>query len=174
MPDRQLFDVGSLAATLTDVFLPFGLTLDRLELTGDGLHVEKDPFDLTMSKPGGLVAIVSESSIKGFLDKKAPPSLSGFSISIKDGKMTVIAIARIFMPIRVAAVCTLEIVAKRQLFVRLQAVGLGEPVRKMVQAQLDQINPVLDVNHFPVAAELDSVTVDAGVVRLEGRLLGVK
>lgn len=175
MPDRHPLDVGELSATLSNVTLPVGLTLDQVVLRGHGIHLAQNPFEFKSKQAGSLVVEVSEASIGAFLNKRAPAALSDISVEISGGTLTVNALAKVLIPIRVSAICTLQIEDGKRLVVQLESVGvLGDAVKRMVQAQLDQVNPVFDVDEFPIDATLASAQLDGGMAKLEGALVGLK
>lgn len=174
MAERYPLTVGNLSATLTGAELPVGLTLDKIELGGQGIHLAQNPFEFNLKEAGLLRVEVSQASISAFLNHRAPTALSGFNVEIAGGALNVAATANVLLPIRVNATCTLEIEDKRRLYVRLSSVGGLDMVKGLVQAQLDQVNPVFDVDQFPIATEIDKVTLEEGLIRVEGRLLGLK
>lgn len=171
MSNRHSIDVGSIDATLHAVRLPFGLVLHRVVVRGEHMRLSQNPFELSLKEPGEIEVEVYAEAVADFLNRKAPAALQDFSVDIGEGSLTVHATARILVPIRAAAVCTLEIVEGSRLFVRLQSVGkLGPAVQKIVQSQLDQINPVLDMKDLPITGRLDSVTLREGKILVSGTL----
>ncbi len=174
MPARQPLDVETLEATLTSLTLPIGLTLDRVTIHGHGIHLDSDPFEFTLKKPGKLEVTVSTTSIASFLNTKAPSKIKDFEVAIDDGRLLVMANAKLVVTIKVVAECAFEIVGKSQLFVRLKSVGkLGSAVQKLVQRQLDDINPVLDVKDLPIEATLESIELKHGHITIRGDIKGL-
>lgn len=174
MPARQPLQVKTLEATLTAVVLPFGLTLDRVTVHGQGIHLDSDPFEFSLKKPGKLEVVVSTASVSAFLNLNAPSAIKDFDVAIDEGRLLVKASAKIVVTIKVVAECSLEIVDKRQLFVRLKSVGkLGSAVHKLVQKQLDEINPVLDVKDLPLSASLEAIKLEHGNITVTGTIKGL-
>ncbi len=173
MPARHLASAESMEATLTHLKLPMGLILDRVSVQGQGISLHEGPLQLSLRKPGKLDVIVSAESIAAFLNHKSPPSVRDFAVAIEEGKLLVQATAKVIVSVRVAAECTLEIVDKKQLFVRLKSVTLGPSVQKLVQNQLDSINPVLDVRDLPIKASLEKVALAHGEVHASGAVRGL-
>lgn len=175
MPNRQPLDVSSLDATLTHVRLPIGLTLDKVVVTGQGIHMDTEPFEFNLQKPGKLEVTVGAGAISAFLNTKAPKAIKDFEVAIGEGSMVVKATAKVVVTVAVHAECSLEIVDGKLLYVRLVSVGkLGSTIQKLVQNQLDDVNPVLDVDDLPLKAELSEVILAGGVVRIAGTILGAR
>jgi hypothetical protein len=148
-----------------------GLVLDWVELKGERIHLEKKPFRIELSKPGELEVMVSEKSLEKFLNEKAPGNMSGLEVTLLNGKIYVKGTAHIIVPIPAAAVCTLRIEGGQQLFVDIESVDvLGVGAKKLVQNQLDEINPVLDARDLPLEARLTSATVSQGAIVLRGEV----
>jgi hypothetical protein len=136
-----------------------GLVLDEVIVQGEGVSIQKHPFSVQLDNPGTLEVRIGEKQLAAFLEKKAPGGLSDFRVKLTNDEIHVEANARIIFTVGVTAICTLRIVDGRQLFVdlaRLDALG-GQSTFNMVQAQLDKINPVLDVEDLPVNAVLTKV-----------------
>ncbi len=169
MPDGVSISVGDFTAHLENLTLPMGLTLARMDLKGSGLDWQKEPFSIQLASPGTFEAHLKDEELTSFLEKQAPGGLKSFKVQAKDGKLFVDAVKSLIFDVPAKAVCTLRIVDGRQLFVDLESVEiLGAGAKNLVQAQLDKINPVLDVDTFPVDAVLSKVTAADGVVKVEG------
>jgi hypothetical protein len=171
MPSSTEVQIGKFEASFHEVRLPMGLTLERVLLAApDGGLIDKDPFRLEMPELGTIEARVTAAALQDFLEMKSPGGLSGFKIELEEGKVYVQATARVIMEVRASAVCTLSIHDGRKLFVDLESVdvmGLGG-MRSLVQSQLDQVNPVLDVSEIPLHVVLQEAIVADGAVTLKG------
>jgi hypothetical protein len=148
-----------------------GLNLDHVELRGVDLSVETEPFAASIGRPGELEVTLMESSLAAFLEKEAPGGLRDFAVSARDGKLYVQASKRVLIDIRATAVCTLRIDGGKRLFVDLEsAEASGLDLRNMLEAQLANVNPVLDASDLPLRATLTDVNVGEGRVVLHGLL----
>jgi hypothetical protein len=168
--DDKTLDVGHVAARLLAVALPMGLVLDEVIIEGEGLHIEKHPFSVSLSQPGSLLVRVGAASLAAFLEIKAPGGLSGFQVGIANGEITVNARATIIITLNVGAVCKLRIEDESRLFVdlvRVESIG-GTGAHNLVQRQLDSINPVMDVADLPLAARLETVEMENEWIVLRG------
>jgi hypothetical protein len=169
--EPQTLDVGSFTARLEQVALPMGLVLDVVNVVGERIHLEKEPFQIQLASPGQLEVTVSEKSLEAFLNAKSPGNLSGFEVTLVNERIYIQATAHVIVPIKAAAVCTLRIEGGKQLFVDLESVDvLGVGAKKLVQSQLDSINPVLDASDLPLEARLTSSAVAKGAVVLRGEI----
>lgn len=172
MPDSKTLDVGHVAARLLSVTLPMGLVLDEVIVQGEGLHLEKEPFSLTLAQPGSLEVRLGADSLAAFLEKKAPGGLSGFQVQIRGGEIVVNARANIIISINVGAVCKLRVEEGAKLYVdlvRVEAIG-GSGAHNLVQRQLDSINPVMDAADLPLDARIETVEMENDWIVLRGKI----
>ncbi len=171
MPSPASLTVADIIAELHGLTLPMGLTLSRILVRGAGLSWQKEPFKLSMPTPGTFEAHVTQEELASFLNKQAPGGLKNFRVQARGGKLYLDAVKSVLIDVPAKAVCTLRIVDGRQLFVDLESVEImGAGAKNLVQAQLDKINPVVDVAEFPVAAELSEVVTDNGEVMMKGTI----
>ncbi len=167
--------VDQFSAEFRRVRLPMGLVVDRLVLSGSGAAIEVDPFGFAIAEAAPVEAFVAALDIAGFLNEKAPGGLKDFAISIREGKLYVEATARVIVEVRAKAVCTLRVQDGRAIYIDLESVDvMGMGAKSMVQSQLDQINPILDVSDLPVAMQLKSVQADHDQIVLHGTIEGVR
>ncbi len=169
MRENHIIDVGHVSATFRDLVLPMGLRVDNVKVTGEGLHFETEPFQASVRQPGTFEVFVSEAALGEFLNKKAPGNVKKFRVTAVNGKLDVQASVVMLIELPATAICTLKIVDKRYLYVELESVNvMGAGATSLVQSQLEKINPILDVEEFPVRASLDHVEIVEGGVRLLG------
>ena len=169
MPIEQKIDVDEFTVHLRNVSLPMGLRVDDVRLAGRGLHLEKEPFVISVPEPGRLEVFVSDASLAAFLEGQAPAGLKNFKIQARDGLLHVQAVKTVLVDLKANAVCSLRIEERRKLMVVLESVDVaGAGVKNLIQSQLDKVNPIFDVAEFPIKATLESVTVDDGGVILLG------
>ena len=164
-------ELGSLNARLERLKLPMGLVLDRVDISGENVHLEGDPFKIELEKPGALEVVVSEKSLEAFLNEKAPGGLSGFEATLVNDKIYIQANMQMILTIRAAAVCTLRVEGGKQLFVDLESVDvLGVGAKNLVQKQLDSLNPILDASDLPLDATITSAKVAKGEIVVRGEV----
>lgn len=169
MPENHIVDVGFIQANFRDLVLPMGLRVDTVKISADGLHFETEPFLATVKQPGTFEVFVSDASLSEFLNKKAPGNVKKFRVTSKNGKLDVQASVVMLIELPATAICTLRIVEQRYLYVDLESVNvMGAGATSLVQSQLEKINPVLDVEEFPVRASLNRVDIVEGGVLLLG------
>jgi hypothetical protein len=169
VPENHIIDVGFVQASFRDLVLPMGLRVDTVNIAAEGLHFETEPFLASVRRPGTFEVFVGEASLGEFLNKKAPGNVRKFRVSAASGKLDVQASVIMLIELPATAICTLKIVDKRYLYVELESVNvMGAGATSLVQSQLEKINPVLDVEEFPVRASLDRVEIVEGGVKLIG------
>ncbi|HSI72130.1 MAG TPA: LmeA family phospholipid-binding protein [Fimbriimonas sp.] len=169
MPENHIVDVGFIQANFRDLVLPMGLRVDTVKISADGLHFETEPFLATVKQPGTFEVFVSDASLSEFLNKKTPGNVKKFRVTSKNGKLDVQASVVMLIELPATAICTLRIVEQRYLYVDLESVNvMGAGATSLVQSQLEKINPVLDVEEFPVRASLNRVDIVEGGVLLLG------
>ena len=168
MPDAP-FSVDAFTATFEGVRLPIGLVVQSLTLTGSGVDITAHPIEASVTSPARFEATVDEASIIAFLTKKAPGGLKEFEVSLKDGQIQVKAVLKILVEFRASAVCRLVIKDKKQLVVELESADvLAVGAKSLIKGQIDQVNPIFDVDELPLPAVLETVTVEDGLIRLTG------
>ncbi len=151
--------------------LPNGLRVDEVHLEAASLSAVRDPLSVELGAPAPLTAKVGERSVADFLEAKSPGNIRHFEVAIQEGKIFIKATVRMLFEVRGLIVCRLEVVEGRQIFVRfVEAQFLGVNPKQLVQAQLDQVNPILDAKDFPVSVELVSLALEDGFVTLAGTL----
>jgi hypothetical protein len=169
VPENHIIDVGSVEASFRDLVLPMGLRVDTVHIAAEGLHFETEPFIASVKQPGSFQVFVGEASLSEYLNKKAPGNVRKFRVTANNGKLDVQASVVMLIELPATAICTLKIVDKRYLYVELESVNvMGAGATSLVQSQLEKINPVLDVEEFPVRASLDRVEIVEGGVQLIG------
>ena len=105
---------GAWAATFADLETSVGLAIEELSLQAEQTQIVTDPFALTM-QPAEMEAKISAQAVANFLERKAPGGLSGFAVTLDDGKVIVEASARMIVVIRARVVCTLRIADGKQI-----------------------------------------------------------
>ncbi|MBI1756104.1 MAG: LmeA family phospholipid-binding protein [Fimbriimonas ginsengisoli] len=159
------FQAGKVDATLTEVRLPNGLVLDRLELRGQGLRVAPSPFSLSLSSPGSLKAVLSAASLAAFLEASSPSNLGQFAVKADDGLVVIDVSVQMVFVARVRIILRLVIQDEARLVAVLQSVSLPMAMG-VVASQLASLNPILDSAQLPVPAQMKSVESKAGAITL--------
>lgn len=156
---------GRVAATrfstvLEGLALPFGLTIDSLELHGAGIEVDPEPFAIRTREPAAFEAHIGPASLAAFLERENPGGLYDFDVQARDERLHVQANLRMLVEMRVAVVCALEIEAGTRLIVRAEDVDvMGIGARGLVQGQLEKLNPLFDASQLPFGLRFESVEI---------------
>jgi hypothetical protein len=146
-----------------------GLNVDSVKISAEGLQFETDPFVATVRQPGTFEVFVGDDSLCRFIEKKAPSNLRNIKVQSAQGRLNVRASVVMLIELPATGVCTLRIVNNRYLYVDLESVNvMGAGATSLVQSQIEKLNPILDVEEFPVRATLDQVDIVEGGVRILG------
>ena len=166
------FAVDAFTATFEGVRLPIGLLVKTLTLTGSGIEITSHPLDVSVTTPARFEATVDEAAIVAFLTKKAPGGLKEFEVELKDGSIHVRAVLKILVELRAAAVCRLVVKDGRQLAVELDSADvLAVGAKSLIKGQIDQLNPIFEVEQLPLPTVLEAVSVEDGLIRLTGTVM---
>lgn len=167
MPKTVRLD--QLHAIAEGLVLPNGMKVDRLTLElGPATCITK-PLSFRLPQPGSVEVLLTAFSVAAFLEEMAPGGLRQFSVTCENDVITVNAIARILLEVPVTAVCRLDIVDGKELWVRLEtAQVVGGDAKKLVSGQLDRINPIFSTDELPFPMTMDRVSVRDGAVYLNG------
>jgi hypothetical protein len=161
--------VASFSGILEDVILPMGLRLNRVQVQGMGLSAQINPIDAQLQTPASLEVLVSQDALEEFLTSKAPGGLRDFSVNLEGGRIHVTATLHVLIDMRASAVCRLEIQNRTRMVAVLESAGvLGVTAKNLIQAQIDNINPVFDAEMLPIPCELQDVTIESGWIRVRG------
>jgi hypothetical protein len=167
--ENHQLDVGFVQANFKDLVLPMGLAVDSVKVAAEGLHIETSPFMATVAQPGTFEVFVGDRSLSAFIGRKSPGNLRNVEVTSSGGKLHVKGSVVMILELPASAVCNLRIVQNRYLYVELESVNvMGAGATSLVQSQLEKINPILDVDEFPVRASLERVDVVEGGVLLLG------
>ncbi len=165
MPEIHEFKADSLDAKITGLILPNGLRVSQIRITSKGVSIVPQPFTVRVAQAGTVEAIIQEADLQTYLELTAPGGLKDFEVLLADGKVAVTATAKVLFEVRATALGTLEIADSQKLNIVLESVSV--PIaHNVVQNQLAQINPVLDVSGFPFRSSLSKVLVADGLLTL--------
>lgn len=164
-------EFARMEARFEGVLLPVGLRVDSFSLASGSADMSWPPFELRTKKAADATVVVSEKSVADFLESKTPDNIKGFKVTCANGQVLCEAAVKLVMEIRAKAVCTLRIQSGTQVFVDVQSVDvMGGPAKKLVEAQLAKINPILDAAEFPMQVTLESVEVEDGQIVVKGKV----
>jgi len=169
MSQDQPFRARRIQAEIDDFILPMGLKVAAIKLTAANVAVYGKPFSFASDEPGTFQASVTEADLAAFLEKQAPVGLKKFKVRAADGKLYIDAVKSMIIDVPAKAVCTLRIEGGTKMYVDIESVEIsGVGAKNLVQSQLDQINPVLDVAELPIRATLQTIDTVDGAVVLKG------
>lgn len=161
------YELDSLELRLKRVSLPIGLVLDEVLISGKGARVSTDPFAVHLDEPGRVVVKIHEGSIERFLERLQLGGASDFSVQATGGRLHIQTSVRVLVEIRVNVLCSLESEGGKRLDIVIED---GEPAaaKRMLESQIDKINPILDLSELPLDMTIEEIVIDEGWVELRG------
>lgn len=172
--DSARLAFSGLDLALNGLDLDFGLSLRRIRLRAErGTLVFREPIGLSLPSPARLLLEIEQDAIAAFLERQSPGGLKDFAVEARGGLLHVKATARVVFDVRAAVRCALSIEPPSQLRVLLEgADSVAAIARGMIEAQLEKVNPIIDLARLPFSAAFRSVEIEDGVVRLEVEIYG--
>ena len=168
---KRVLEVASFDAHLRGLILPMGLRIDSVKISGDHLKCGYKPLEVEADQPGTMEVFVSDTDLASFLNAMPGLGLKNVTVEAKDGALHLKATKTVLIEMKAHVVCSLKIENRRQLFVQLESVDImGVGPKQLIQAQLDKINPVVDVADFPIPANLESVQIVSGGIFVKGTI----
>ncbi len=169
MPSSNKVNLKAFNLSISSLELPIGLVLDEVEIRSTSASIGLDPARLSLDEDAQVTVRTSGASIAAYLEWLRPGGLSGFFVQGKDDKLLINARARVIVEIPMKATCRLVIVDAKQLLVELVDVDvLGVAAEKLVRAQLDRVNPILDAKDLPIPILLETVSISDDNIYISG------
>jgi hypothetical protein len=163
-------EVARLKAQLGDIVLPRGPRVSEFHIEGEGIRLQGPPFQIELTKPAEIRAVVHQSAVEALLRDEAPAILKDIQVRCRPGTVVVNAKAKVVFEIGIEAECRLAIRAGgKELHVELVSLNAPGPVKSAVEGQLDRVNPVMTTADLPLQAELTQVELEDGRIILHGR-----
>lgn len=167
---EEVIRATELGISLKGLVLPGGLRMAKGEVWFDAPILSVKPFLI----PEGTICHANltflEEDIQAYLERKRPANLSDFQVSAKDGEITITAIARLLLPVEVGAAGTLEFTEGRLNFVARCVEAGGINAESIARPHLERLNPLIDLTGLPVRADVQSLDIGGGTVRISVRL----
>ncbi len=165
-------DIGQVDATFRNIALSIGLVIESVVIQASTAHIETKPIKFNLPQPADVVVTVTQEAIQDHLEQMSPGGLRNFRVALIDGQVLVEAKAKVIVEISAKAVCTLRIVDGKALYVDLQDVDVfGGSAKKLVEGQLEKVNPILDAKDLPLDLTMNDVKVGDGKVVIYGTAL---
>ena len=171
MKHKRTLEVSRFDVNLRGLVLPMGLRIESVTMAGFDVRCTYSPISVTAEEPGELQVFVSERDLSQFLNSMGSVGLKNVSVEARDGALHIRATKTVLIDMKAYAVCSLRIVDGKRLFVDLESVEImGVGPKHLIQSQLDKINPVVDMDDFPIPATMDTVEISQGGILLRGRV----
>lgn len=156
-----------LRISLKGLVMPNGLRFHTLDVRLPQVAAEIDPFLLPEGTVADVELVVRAEDIEAYLNTKSPSGLSNFSIKIEAGAITIVAVARIIVPVQIGARGHLEFENGKLNFVleRAEVAGAKAP-DGLVREQIEKVNPLVDLTGLPLSSRLKSLDMDNNEVKI--------
>ncbi len=153
------------------LLMPNGLRLEMVEILFPQASAGLDPFVLPEGTCAEIEIVVSAQDIENYLNAKSPQGLTNFSVKIESGSITVLAVARVIIPLQVGAQGHLIFENNKLLFVldRAEVAGAKAP-ESLVRDHIEKVNPLIDLTALPVMSRLKSLDLVEGSIRMSAAL----
>ena len=153
---------------LSLLMTPIGLLIDEATLSGGPITINTKELE---SSQGDIAfeAVIKSQSIEVFLEKLQPGGLHNFSVNIDVDGLHIEAVKTVLLPIQANAHAILKLDNEESISVELlSAEALGAGLKNMVANQLEQINPVVKADMFPIHVRFKQLMHEDGQVRVFG------
>ena len=159
----------ALSLSLKGFVLPNGMRIESLNVEGEGVRVQLDPFGWELTKPGKATALCLASDLTNLMIEKLPAQVEKIEAEFFDGFVRIDAKARMIVQINVNIEAGLKIVDGKSLHIELMKVDVGGMgAKSLVEDKIEDANPILDVADLPIDMVLDEVIIDPGGITLHG------
>ena len=163
------FHATQFDAAVAGLILPNGLRLASVKVAFPSPVVQVSPFFLQDGTVAEIEAVIEAADIEAYLNQRQPSGMSNFSVKANGGLLTVVATAKVVIPVQVGAEGTLAFADGRLNFVPRRAeVGGVKMPDGMMREQLNKVNPIIDSTGYPVDVTVKAITIENGTVRLAG------
>ncbi len=143
--------------------------LSSLRIQAGRATIAGEPFRAEFEGGATFEAEIDEDTLQEFVASRVPQGIQVQSVSLVPGEIHVRASVRMLIELSAVAVCVLRVEDGTRVFVDALSVdALGGGATGMVQRQLDEVNPVLDVSGLPFSVKLSGVEVAAGRILVKG------
>lgn len=159
-----------LGISLKGLVLPGGLRMAEGEAWFDAPILSLKPFSIPEGTICHATLTFAQEDVQAYLEQKRPGNLSDFRVTAKDGEITIIAIARLLVAVEVGAVGTLQFAAGKLNFVARRIEAGGMNAESIARPHLERVNPLVDLTGLPVQADVQSLDIGGGAIRISVRL----
>lgn len=160
MPDSKKVFIESAQVDLLGILTPIGLVVDRVQIFGDGIAFSGDVKDIKVSKPAEIRVEISEKSMTTFLESQSVGGLKDIRVGLSDGRIQISAVKKVVVPLKIQATCSLRIGQNSTIFVDLESADvMGAGAKNLAQSIVERMNPVLNLNDFPIPITLEKIEI---------------
>ncbi|HWP31583.1 MAG TPA: DUF2993 domain-containing protein [Fimbriimonadales bacterium] len=153
------------------IVLPNGLRIAEARVSMPQLTLRVSPFLLPEGTNLDIELVAESMDLQEHLNAKSPAGISDIRVRAERGSIIITGIYRLLVPIPVGAEGVLEFENGKLNFVlkRAEVAGVKAP-ENLVREQIEKINPIVDLTGYPVQAEIKSIEIGNGKIRINANL----
>lgn len=125
--------------------------------------------EVRLDAPATFRAVISQEELTRFVAKEKPGGLRDIVIRAEGGLLEFTAVKTVLIDVRIRALIRPVIVDGERLELRLEeARAMGVGVGNIVETQIEKANPILRAADLKIPVRFGDLTVDSGVLVLDG------
>lgn len=162
-----------LHASTRGLVLPNGLRIASIDvdLPSPVLQIKPQVY-LPEGTVANIDATISAADIEAYLAKKQPGGVTGIEVKAEDGFLTLTGYTKLLVMVQIGAQGKLQFSDGRLNFMPTRAeVGGVKMPEGLIKERLDQVNPIIDLTGYPLEANVRSIEIGSGNVRLVAQLV---
>jgi hypothetical protein len=152
--------------------LPNGLRLASIDvdLPTPVLQIRPQIY-LPEGTVANIDATIDAADIQTYLEKKQPGGVTGIVVKAEDGFLTLTGYTKLLVTVQIGAQGKLQLSDGKLNFIPTRAeVGGVKMPDTLVRERLDQVNPIIDLPGYPLEAQVRSIEIADGRVRLAAQV----
>ena len=161
-----------LHVTTRGLVLPNGLRIASIDvdLPTPVLQIKPQVY-LPEGTVANIEATISAADIQGYLVKKQPGGVTGIEVKAEDGLLTLVGYTKMLVTVQIGAQGKLQFSDGKLNFIPTRAeVGGVKMPDNLVKERLAEVNPIIDLTGYPLEADVRSIEIAGGNVRLVAQL----
>lgn len=167
---EEVIRATELGISLKGLVLPGGLRMAEGEVSFDAPILSVKPFSIPEGTICHATMVFLDEDVRAYLEEKRPGNLSDFRVRAEDGEITIVAVARMLLPVEVGAVGVLEFADGKLNFAPRRIEAGGVNAEAIARPHLERVNPLVDLTGLPVRADIQSLDIGSGAIRISVRL----
>lgn len=168
---RAKFEAAQIAIRVSGFCAPNGLLVDEILIEGSDVEVATDPLEWTLGENGKVTVRIGEAALRELILSKAPEQIQDVDVTLANDRIWVKAKVKMILSITASAELALRIEDSKKMFVELRSLdAIAAAARPMLEKQLEDMNPILNVDALPFALRVVSQQIEDGWLTLIGEV----